>query len=93
MDFLESVAARDEFVYRFRQEPGDVLLLNNWVTLHRRTAFEDHPGPDDRRCLFRIWLSVPDSRPLDPLFAANFGSVEPGAIRGGMKPSTPPASP
>ncbi|MCA9264732.1 MAG: TauD/TfdA family dioxygenase [Planctomycetales bacterium] len=86
LDYLEEVAERDEFRVRFRQSPGDIVLLNNWVTLHRRLAFTDHPAPERRRHLLRAWLSVPNSRPLDPLFRDNFGATEPGAIRGGMKP-------
>ena len=87
MDFLEEVAGREENIFRFRQEPGDVLLLNNWVTLHRRTAFEDFEEADQKRCLFRVWLSMSNSRPLDPAFEANYGSVSAGAIRGGMRPA------
>ncbi|MGY8640205.1 MAG: TauD/TfdA family dioxygenase [Verrucomicrobiales bacterium] len=85
MDFLESVAAEPTMHVRFRQEPGDILLMNNWVNLHRRSAFEDHETEADKRCLFRIWLSMPNSRPLDPQFEANLGAVEAGAIRGGMR--------
>lgn len=85
LDFLEEVAGDPSLYVRFRQEPGDILFLNNWVTLHRRTAFEDHEAPEEKRCLFRVWLSVPNSRPLDPRFAENFGSTAAGAIRGGMR--------
>ena len=85
LDFLEAVAAAPEMQLRFTQEPGDILLLNNWVTLHRRTAFEDWAEPERRRHILRIWLSMPNSRPLDPMFEANYGAVEAGAIRGGMQ--------
>ena len=87
MDFLESVAEQPQMAYHFRQEPGDVLLLNNWVTLHRRSAFIDHGDPEEKRCLFRAWLSMPNSRPLDPKFEANFGAVGAGEVRGGFKVS------
>ena len=87
MDFLESVAEEQQMAYHFRQEPGDVLLLNNWVTLHRRSAFIDHDDPEEKRCLFRAWLSMPNSRPLDPRFEANFGAVDAGEVRGGFKVS------
>jgi len=33
----------------------------------------------------RIWLSVPNSRPIDPLFQDNFGATEGGSLRGGMQ--------
>lgn len=85
MDFLEAVADEPGQACHFLQEPGDVLLLNNWVTLHRRSAFEDFDTPEEKRCLFRIWLSMPNSRPLDPRFAANFGATGAGEVRGGFK--------
>jgi len=90
LDFLESVAAETDMHHRFIQEPGDILLLNNWVTLHRRTEFEDHPEPERKRHILRIWLSMPNSRPLDPMFRDNYGAVEAGALRGGMKPGSGP---
>ena len=85
LDFLEAVAAEPGMGHRFIQRPGDLLFLNNWVTLHRRTEFEDHPEPERKRHILRIWLSVPNSRPLDPLFLENYGAVEAGALRGGMR--------
>jgi hypothetical protein len=84
MDFLESIANEPGQAFHFRQEPGDVLLLNNWVTLHRRSAFEDFEDPEEKRCLFRIWLSMSNSRPLDSRFRANFGATGAGEIRGGF---------
>ena len=88
LDFLEETAEREDLRVRFRQEPGDILFLNNWVTFHRRTAFEDWPEPERRRHLLRAWLSVPNSRPLDKSFKANYGSVRAGATRGGMHPKS-----
>ena len=88
LDYLESVAAEPEMHVTFRQQPGDMLFLNNWVTLHRRTSFEDYEHPDQRRHILRIWLSMPNSRPLDPMFAGNYGSTAAGAIRGGMRAAT-----
>ncbi len=85
LDFLEEVAAEPEMHVRFRQEPGDIVFLNNWVTLHRRSAFEDYEEPERRRHILRAWISTPNSRPLDPLFLDNYGAIEAGAIRGGMR--------
>jgi alpha-ketoglutarate-dependent taurine dioxygenase len=84
LDYLESVAEEPAMHLRFRQRPGDLLFVNNWTVLHRRTAFVDHADPAEKRHILRIWLSMPNSRPLDPLFADNFGSVAAGAVRGGM---------
>ncbi len=87
MNQLEALAESPEMSVTFRQEPGDLLFLNNWVTFHRRDHFEDADDPVLKRHLLRAWLSVPNSRPLDPLFAANYGNTAAGSIRGGMHPS------
>jgi hypothetical protein len=87
LDRVQEVAESPEFHVTFRQEPGEMLFLNNFVTFHRRTAFTDYNEPERKRHLLRIWLSVPNSRPLDPRFAANYGSTAAGAIRGGMMPA------
>ena len=71
--------------HTFRQQPGDILFLNNWVTMHRRTAFEDHESEALRRHILRVWLSMPNSRPIDPMFAGNYGATAAGAIRGGIR--------
>ncbi|MEM9660192.1 MAG: TauD/TfdA family dioxygenase, partial [Planctomycetota bacterium] len=86
LDLLEDLASDPALHVSFRLQPGDLLLLNNWVTLHRREEFVDHDDPARRRHLLRIWLSVPNSRPIDSLFRDNFGETRAGAIRGGMRP-------
>jgi len=87
LDFVEETCERPEMHVEFRQERGDILLINNWITYHRRQAFQDHPDPSKRRHLLRVWLATPNSRPLDPAFKANYGAVEAGALRGGMNPA------
>jgi hypothetical protein len=87
LDQLEAVAESPELSVTFRQEPGDLLFLNNWVTFHRRDDFEDADEAHLKRHLLRVWLAVPNSRPLNPLFADNYGSTAAGAVRGGMLPS------
>ena len=54
--------------------------------LNRIFAFEDHEDSALRRHLLRIWLAVPNSRPLNPVFIDNYGATGAGAIRGGMQP-------
>ena len=49
--------------------PGDVLLASNHTVVHGRTAFEDRPDPADRRHLLRLWLTIPNGRPLPPHYA------------------------
>lgn len=86
IDFLDEVCERENLQTRFTLKAGDLLFLNNWTTLHRRTGFEDFQDPKKRRHLLRVWLSMPNSRPLDEAFRANFGAVEAGALRGGIHP-------
>lgn len=85
LDCLEALAESPERHIEFRQERGDMVFLNNFVTLHRRTEFTDHQQPELRRHLLRVWLSMPNSRPLDPRFVGNYGNTAAGAIRGGMR--------
>lgn len=44
--------------------PGDISFVNNHVTLHSRTAFEDWPERERRRHLLRLWLSTDGARPV-----------------------------
>jgi len=91
LDALEALAEDPALHVRVRLEPGDVLLLNNWTTLHRRSAFTDAASLQERRHLLRIWLSMPDSRPIASCFAEHFGATAAGALRGGMRPARQPA--
>lgn len=65
-------------------EPGDMQFLNNHLAYHSRTAFEDHPDPDRKRLLLRLWLAPPNSRPLPQGYELLWGSIEPGVVRGGV---------
>ncbi len=84
LDFVEKLAESPSRHVTFRQSRGDLVFLNNFVTFHRRTAFTDHHDPSLRRHLLRVWISMPNSRPLDPRFAGNYGATAAGAIRGGI---------
>jgi hypothetical protein len=39
------------------------------------------------RLLYRLWLSMPNSRALPPGFDVLWGTIEPGAPRGGIAQS------
>jgi alpha-ketoglutarate-dependent taurine dioxygenase len=58
LDTLDSVLARPELRIEFELRPGDMYFLNNRWLLHNRTAFEDHPEPERRRHLVRLWLQA-----------------------------------
>ena len=83
LDLLAEVA--EEQCFQMALEPGDIQLLNNHVIYHGRTAYEDDDGADRDRLLYRLWLSMPNSRALPPGFDVLWGSIEPGAPRGGIE--------
>ena len=56
LDTLDAVAGRPELRAEFALRPGQMFFLNNRWILHNRTAFEDHPDPEARRHLVRLWL-------------------------------------
>lgn len=86
LDFLDQVCAEESMRFELRQEPGDMLFVNNFINFHSRTAFEDHEEPEKKRLLYRIWLSMPNSRELPALFAGSFGATGAGELRGGIHP-------
>jgi len=85
LDRLEELAEDPAMHVTFDMARGDVLLVNNWTTFHRRSEFRDAEAPELRRELLRIWLSMDGNRPIDPRFADHFGATEAGAVRGGMR--------
>ena len=85
---INTLADDPRFHFSMMFEPGDIQLLNNHVTLHSRTAFEDYPEPERQRHLLRMWLSMPNTRTLSPLMAAIYKDQTGGAVRGGFPSRT-----
>jgi hypothetical protein len=83
LDMLATVA--DEVCLHSPFEPGDIQMLNNHLIYHGRTAYEDDAAAKQERLLLRLWLSVPNSRRLPGGFETLWGSIEPGAVRGGVE--------
>ena len=86
LDLIDALVASPEFHHCTDFQPGDLQLVNNHVTLHARTPFEDHDDPARRRHLLRMWLSVKNSRPLSPLLGKIYRDQRAGAVRGGFPP-------
>jgi Taurine catabolism dioxygenase TauD, TfdA family len=82
LDLLAEVAEANCF--RMRLAPGDMQFLNNHVVYHARDAFTDDPAAGHTRRLLRLWLAMPNSRPLPADHAVLWGDVAPGGIRGGI---------
>lgn len=87
LDLLDELMPSDRLCYSMELERGDMQLLNNYVTLHSRTNFEDFEEPDQKRHLLRLWLSIPASQPLPPQWEEYYGDIRAGAVRGGVRGS------
>lgn len=72
---VDELAQDPDIHVRFRLEQGDIIVVNNYVVAHSRSAFEDHDDPDLRRHLLRLWLVMYDGRPLEPDFDNRAGLV------------------
>jgi len=70
LDELDALTNSPDFVLSMDFRPGDIQLLNNYTVMHARTAYEDHPEPDRRRDLIRLWLVVDRELGLPADFAA-----------------------
>lgn len=82
IDVLAEVA--ESLCYRMHFQPGDMQFLNNHVIYHARDAFADDAAAGRVRRLLRLWLAMPNSRPLPEDHAVLWGSVGAGALRGGI---------
>ena len=84
LDLLDEILRRPSVMLRDVPQPGDMQILNNHVTLHSRTEFEDFEEPERKRCLFRLWLAPPDGVALPQSWSPAYRSVAPGSVRGGI---------
>lgn len=64
LDEIDRLAQRHDIHFQVRLEAGDMLFLDNYQVMHARTAFEDHPEPERKRHLMRLWLQLYRGRPL-----------------------------
>ncbi len=85
---VNQLANDERFHFGMMFEPGDIQLLNNHVTYHARTEFDDFPEEDRKRHLLRMWLSMPNTRALSPLMSGIYRDQTAGAIRGGFPSRT-----
>ena len=87
LDLLDQLMPSPLLCFTMELERGDMQLLNNYVTLHSRTPFEDFDEPDQKRHLLRLWMSIPSSQPLPADWEEYYGDTRPGAVRGGVRGS------
>ncbi len=84
LDLLDDILRRPNVMHSMYLRPGDMQILNNHVTLHSRTEFEDHDDPALKRCLFRLWLAPPDGVALPESWRPAYRAVDAGSVRGGI---------
>ncbi len=78
MTLLETLANDPAFHLEMDFEPGDVQLINNGRVLHAREAYDDHPDPDQRRHLLRLWLAAHRFASLEAPLRAGINTKQSG---------------
>ena len=69
LELFHQVTQEPGMALEFDLQPGDMLLASNHTIMHGRTEFEDSPEPSNRRHMLRLWLTIPNGRPLPPHYA------------------------
>ncbi|MFJ1255436.1 TauD/TfdA family dioxygenase [Cupriavidus sp. CuC1] len=68
IDYVHELGTREDMRIDMMLEPGDIQIINNYITLHSRSNYIDHDdGP--KRFLLRMWINLPDSVQLSDGFA------------------------
>ena len=73
--------------------PGDIQFVYNHSILHDRTSYEDWNDEKKKRHLSRLWISLPNDRPLPISFTKRYGSIEIGNRGGIITKNTKPHVP
>ena len=69
LELFHEITREPGIALEFDMRPGDILLASNHTIMHGRTEFEDAPAPEHRRLMLRLWLTIPNGRPLPPHYA------------------------
>ena len=83
IDLLHEIGHELCLTHAFQR--GDIQYLNNHILYHGRTAYEDASEGGGKRLLYRIWISMANSRPLPASHGVLFGATGAGALRGGIR--------
>lgn len=69
IDYVHELGTRADLRIDMMLEPGDIQIINNYMTLHSRSNYIDH-GDGRKRYLLRMWLNLVDSVQLSADFAS-----------------------
>ena len=61
LNLYDELASSPENYWEMDFAPGDIQLLSNHTVIHARSQYEDHPEPERKRHLLRLWLSLPSA--------------------------------
>jgi len=67
---VEAVANRPDMQLTFKQEPGDVIFVNNLAVMHRRDKYRDAQDEAQKRMLYRMWINLHAAQPVIAQHAA-----------------------
>jgi len=60
---VEAIAERQDMKYSLRLQPGQILVVNNFSLMHKRSAFVDYEQAQRKRLMMRLWLNL-DNAPV-----------------------------
>jgi hypothetical protein len=83
LNLFDTIANDPKINMQMNFKPGDIQFVHNHTMLHDRTAYEDWEDENKKRHLLRLWLAVPNARPLPDVYAERYGKVTIGD-RGGI---------
>jgi hypothetical protein len=70
LNYFVATVARPDINMQFMLEPGEMMFLNNFTTIHSRTAFTNAAQQQ------RLWLNVPNGRAVVPGLRARAKAYE-----------------
>lgn len=88
IDLVQNIANDERFQFSMMFEAGDIQFLNNHITMHARTEFEDGDTEETKRHLLRLWLCPANSRKLSSNVVDFYRDASPGVVRGGFHNQT-----
>jgi alpha-ketoglutarate-dependent taurine dioxygenase len=68
IDLVDEIAREPGNSLTFSLQAGDMVVINNYVVMHARKAFEDYSEPARKRRLLRIWLDAKSLRSVPAEF-------------------------
>ncbi len=72
---FDAIAENPDFHLDLTMAPGDIQLVNNYTVLHSRTDFVDHPEPEKKRHMVRLWLRFLTPRPTAAYLQSQYAGV------------------